>query len=30
VVESVLEEAGFALDLRGRFEPVLRAARRER
>ena len=27
VVESVLEEAGFALDLRDRFEPRLRSAR---
>jgi hypothetical protein len=30
VVESVLEEAGFTLDLRSRFAPLLRSARRER
>lgn len=30
VLESVLEEGGFDLDMRRRFAPVLRTARRER
>ena len=30
VLESVLEEGGFDLDLRRRFAPVLRTARRDR